>query len=260
MPVPDPDVSAGMCSVTLRQLPVRRVVEIAASAGLACIEWGADVHVPPGDRSGAEQASALGLEAGIRVASYGSYFRAGRDGPDDFAPVLASAVALGAPRIRIWAGDVGSAEATPHQRRAVTAVVRSVADRAVDVGVQLAFEFHGGTLADTAESALRLLHDVDHEGVRTYWQPPVGAADSDALQSLECVLPWVTAVHVFSWWPGVQRLPLQAREPLWCSVFGLLRCSARRHDALLEFVRDDDPARVAADSAVLVRLATGVTP
>jgi sugar phosphate isomerase/epimerase len=257
MPVPVPDVSPGMCSVTLRHLSVQRVVEVAASAGLACIEWGADVHVPPGDIPGAKQTCAVGLDEGIRVASYGSYFRAGRDGADAFAPVLATAVALGAPRIRIWAGDVGSADATPEQRRSVTAVVRSVAERAVDVGVELAFEYHGGTLTDTTGSALRLLHDVDHAGVRTYWQPAVSAADTDALQSLECMLPWVTAVHVFSWWPGVQRLPLQAREALWGAVFGLLRRSAQRYDALLEFVRDDDPARVVVDAAALVRLATG---
>jgi sugar phosphate isomerase/epimerase len=259
MPVPAAPLSTGMCSVTLRHLPVRRVVEVIASAGLACVEWGGDVHVPPGDVRTAKETRAVGLDGGVRVASYGSYFRPGRDGADAFAAVLATAVELGAPRIRIWAGDVGSAAASTEQRHAVVAVTRAVAERASDVGIQLAFEYHGGTLTDTADSTVRLLDDVAHEGVRTYWQPPVDAADTDALASLERVLPWVAAVHVFSWWPGVQRLPLPAREPLWRAVFGALGRTGRRYDALLEFVQGDDPAHVAADGEALVRLAGDVT-
>jgi 3-dehydroshikimate dehydratase len=241
----------GMCSVTLRQLGADHVLDVAAKAGLACVEWGADRHVPPGDRRAATEVRRRGDDRGVDVASYGSYFRAGADDPADFDAVLATAVALGAPRVRIWAGGTGSADATAEHRRAVVAGARAAAARAADAGVQVAFEFHGGTLTDSAGSTLDLLDAV--EGAGTYWQPPVGMGDEQALAGLEAVLDRVAAVHVFSWWPQRERLPLPAREALWRGAFDLLR--GRDLDCLLEFVPGDDPAAVATEAAALRRLA-----
>jgi hypothetical protein len=42
-------IRPGICSVTLRQLPVDEGVAVSAAAELACIDWGADIHVPPGN-------------------------------------------------------------------------------------------------------------------------------------------------------------------------------------------------------------------
>jgi 3-dehydroshikimate dehydratase len=95
---------------------------------------------------------------------------------------------------------------------------------------------------------------VDHPAVGAYWQPPVGASHHDAVTGLEQVLPWVDAVHVFSWWPGEHRLALDARAALWRSVADVLHGSGRQYDALLEFVRDDDPAQVRTDAATLTEL------
>lgn len=83
----------GMCSVTLRQLSARHVLDVAATAGLACVEWGADRHVPPGDPRAAAEVRRRGLDLGIEVSSYGSYFRAGTDHPADFDAVLAAEAA-----------------------------------------------------------------------------------------------------------------------------------------------------------------------
>ncbi|MFV2020706.1 sugar phosphate isomerase/epimerase family protein [Micromonospora sp. LOL_023] len=256
MPATDQVFHSGICSVTLRREPAFTVLDIAARAGLRGIEWGGDVHVPPGDTRAAALVRAASQDRGVAVASYGSYFRAGGDPAEDFAPVLASAVALGAPRIRIWAGTVGSGEASADQRHAVGHATRAAAEQAAAAGIELSFEYHSGTLTDTAESTLRLLADVDHPAVRTYWQPPVDLPDAAALDDLRQVLPWVSAVHVFSWWPGYQRLPLTARDRLWHDVFGLLRGTGRDYDTLLEFVVDDDPALVATEGAALAQLAT----
>ena len=42
-------VRAGLCSITFRSLDVATIIDLAVSAGLDGIEWGADVHVPVGD-------------------------------------------------------------------------------------------------------------------------------------------------------------------------------------------------------------------
>src|SRR4051812_22679647 len=234
----------GLCSVTLRRLSVPEVAAVAARAGLAAIEWGADVHVPPGDLTAADAA-----RDAFPVAAYGSYFRAGEE--QDFAPVVRTARRLGAPRIRIWAGRVGSAEATPEQRAAVVDGVRAAADAAD--GLEVALEFHGGTLTDTAESALALLDEAGRESVRTYWQPPQGVRDAAALAGLRLGKPRPAPLHVFSWWPRDERLPLSARADLWREALGL----AGAVDALLEFVPGDEPDAVVRDAATLRELADG---
>jgi hypothetical protein len=223
--MPTPYLSLGLCSVTLRALSIEDVVAVAAGAGLACIEWGGDVHVPPGDLEAARRARTATLDAGLRVASYGSYWRCS----GDFAPVLASARELGAPRVRIWAGT--SESSLPE----VAAAAREAA-RSIDV----AFEFHGGTLTEDIDSALEL---IALSGVPSYWQPPQDMPDAAAIATLER-LPHVPAVHVFSWWPGDTRLRLREREDLWRAVFAVFT----RGDALLEFVPGDDPALVAEEA------------
>jgi sugar phosphate isomerase/epimerase len=227
--------------VTLRAQSPVEVVRIAAAAGLQAIEWGGDVHVPPGDERAARTARQATEDAGLAVASYGSYYRS--DG-DSVGPIVATAAALGAPRIRIWAGSVGSAEASVAEWNAVVDGARAMRSAAGAAGIDVAFEFHRGTLTDDPAAALKL---VTETGVDTYWQPPVGLADDDALDGLRTVLDHVRALHVFSWWPTTERLPLAHRKTLWRKAFGLVPPI----DALLEFVPDDDPASIATEAATL---------
>lgn len=226
----------GMCSVTARHLPADAVLEAAAQTGLACIEWGADVHAPPtGDLSGLARATEA---AGLAVASYGTYWRATPD--DDGVVLLGAARVLGCTRLRIWAGTSGSAEASPAERAAVVRRVQALADEAASQGLELAFEHHDRTLADTVGSTLDLLAEVDRPNVGSYWQPRVGEPAEVALAGLARLLPHVRAVHVFSWWPRHERLPLEARSDLWQPALEMLASTGRPTDLLLEFLPADD--------------------
>ena len=99
----------GLVSVTFRTLAVERVIELVSQAGLNSIEWGGDIHVPPTNPSWAKEVGKMTRESGLEVSSYGSYYRAGSlsDG-QSFESILDAAVALGAPSIRVWAGNQGS--------------------------------------------------------------------------------------------------------------------------------------------------------
>ncbi len=229
----------GLCSVTARHLPAAQVVEVAARAGLTCVEWGADVHAPTGSGGHAlRELAAATSAAGLAVASYGSYWRATPG--DDGTEVLDAARALGCRRLRIWAGTAGSADATAAGRAAVAGRVRDLADRAAQHDLELAFEHHDGTLADTVDSTLDLLAEVDRPNVGTYWQPRVGEPAAVAVAGLEALLPHVRAVHAFSWWPGHTRVPLAERADLWTGVLAVLTAAGRDVDVLLEFLPDDD--------------------
>jgi 3-dehydroshikimate dehydratase len=229
----------GLVSVTFRRLPVPEIVDLLSRSGLRAVEWGGDVHVP--DVTAARATAARCADAGIEVAAYGSYYRAGAGAP--FDDVLRTAVALGAPRIRVWAGQHGSA-AEP-DRRAVVDDIARVAALAASDGVTVCLEYHANTLTDTLESTVDLLVEVP--AVRPYWQPPIGGSPADALVAVETLRP-VTA-HVFTWSDTGVRLPLADGEALWRPVLSTMDYGY----ALLEFVRDDDPAAFAEDAATLLR-------
>ncbi|SEQ44264.1 TIM barrel protein [Arthrobacter sp. OV608] len=245
--MPDAEFTTGLCSVTLRGLSIEGVLESASAAGVAGIEWGADVHVHNVDS--AARARTGTAAAGLEVLSLGSYYRAGSFG--DFRSVMAIATELGAPRIRIWAGGEASGEATPSQWDAAVEDTRRIAGLAQAGGIRLAFEYHGGTLTDSPETTLELLRQVDRSNVGTYWQPAVGLDDGQALESLRCLMEHVVGVHCFSWWPSIERLPLRARRQLWTDVSSMLGTSGKDMDVMLEFVVGDLRENVITDARFL---------
>ncbi|MGO4860067.1 sugar phosphate isomerase/epimerase family protein [Arthrobacter sp. 2MCAF14] len=150
-------LTAGICSVTLRQLPIQSVVASASQAGLDGIEWGTDTHLK--HDAEARTASRLCRSRGLRVLSLGSYYRLGDF--TGFDVVLSRAQAAGAPRIRVWAGGKGSAEASRGDWSAVVGDAQRISDLAAAAGIQIALEYHGRTLTDSTLSTLRLLDRID---------------------------------------------------------------------------------------------------
>lgn len=243
-------IRPGLCSVTFRQLTPERIVTLAADAGLEVIEWGGDVHVPPGDTARAAEVARATADAGLASCSYGSYFRAGAE--EELTPILDSAEALGVDRVRIWAGAVDVADATDADWASTVERLRSAASEAEERGIGLALEFHSGTLAATAPATLRLLDEVASPALTTYWQPTVAASVDAVLDEYRALAAQTSAAHVFSWWPARERLPLRARDALWTRFFAEARAAERPpRDALLEFVPGDDPAVLASEAATL---------
>jgi len=242
-------MKCGLTSVTFRKLDWREVIEIARKCRLDCIEWGGDIHVPPGEISLAREVYQAAVSAGLSVQSYGSYYRLGAGGP--FEPVLATAKELRAGTIRVWAGTKASARYSAEEFARAADDARTIADMAVGHGITIAFEYHRNTLTDTSEGALALLAAVGRDNVRTYWQPNPDLTHEQRLEGLAAVLPWLENVHVHvAQRPGDGvSLPLEAALPQWRAYFDVIGGQARA--ALIEFVRDDDPAQCARDAAHL---------
>jgi 3-dehydroshikimate dehydratase len=242
----------GMCSVTLRAEAPGAVIERAVAAGLDSIEWGSDVHLPAGDLDLAEAMGRRTREAGLTVCSYGSYvgFPWARGVPERFDAVLETAQALGAPRIRVWAGPHGSEAADVDARTRATDDLREMVALAAAAGVEVAVEFHGGTLADTAASTRQLLTDLGG-AASTYWQPRVGATDDEALGDLAALASDVSTVHVFSWGSSYDRHPLAWRRDLWTRALPRIASSPRITDLLLEFLPADDADLLPTEAAEL---------
>lgn len=242
----------GLVSITFRQLTPAEIIALVAQAGLSGIEWGGDVHVPPGDPAQAQTVARMTAEAGLQVAAYGSYYRLSHPDSGPFEAVLQTAVALGAPAIRVWAGRQGTDQADEVYWQAVVDDSRRCADLAAEAGITLVYEFHGNTLTDTNEAARTLLERVNHPHLKSYWQPPRYSKLADNLAGLEAVFPWLYGLHVFTWHAETgQRLPLVEGADLWAQY--LAKASAKGEDqfALIEFVVDDAPEQFLRDAATL---------
>jgi sugar phosphate isomerase/epimerase len=252
-------VLPGLCSVTLRALPVGEVIDLAARAGLAGIEWGGDVHVPPGDIAAAGRVAALSSEAGLTCPSYGSYLQPDAS-DDDIESVCRTASTLGATNVRVWT-PVGEASAgTSDARRAeIAAGLAHVASLAANHGLSVGIEFHGWTLTDTAASAVSLVEAAEAENLFTYWQPIYWDStlldDPDGqVAEFDLLTRHLAHMHVY-WWRGLDRFPLATGE---LAVQPALRratidgrWSGRDRYAFLEFVENDDPEALMRDAATL---------
>lgn len=222
---------------------------------LTSIEWGGDIHVPHGNMATAAEVGELTRSAGLSIAAYGSYYRLASPCGSDFPTVLATALALQAPVIRIWAGSSGSRKSSAWHRKAVVEDALRCADLAGSRGICLAYEFHERTLTDTTESALELLDRTAHPFIKTLWQPPHGQPLESCLASLRAILPRLQHIHVFHWWPDSScRRPLAEGRNRWQAYATELRRQEVYCPLLLEFVRNDDPALLAEDAAVLRQL------
>lgn len=265
----------GLCSLTLKHLPPSEILSVATAAGLQAIEWWGGAHLPPGDLSAAKTLGNLTRRAGLRISSYGSYYRAGvseKDGPS-FARVLATAVALGAPTVRVWAGDKNFEETPPAQLAAILEDTARIAGLAAAEGLSVTFEFHGGTLTNSAANARHFAALMPHPGISFSWQPPHGFAAAQNLEGLDGLLDRLSTIHVYHWTLGAweknlfseaERTPVWPddfhRHPLadgfteWSAYLARARTTGRDHCALLEFVRDNSVEQFQADAATLVQL------
>ena len=244
----------GLISVTFRPLPCEEIIRLAAENGLRCVEWGGDVHVPPGDPANARRVGAATRAAGLEVSSYGSYYRLGTHGDAyqaAFREILLTAEALGAPLIRIWAGAAGSAETTEARRAALTAEAKALAGDARAAGLTLALECHNGTLTDRWPSAVRLLEDVGADNLLSYWQPNERLSVAENLEAEAALLPYAAHLHVFHWpSPGV-RLPLADGREAWTCYLAAAAADGRDRRCMLEFMPDDDPASLPREADAL---------
>ncbi len=244
----------GITSITFRQLTTNEIIALVKQSGLDGIEWGGDIHVKPGDTDTAKAVGEATRAAGLRVLSYGSYLHVdGSAGIEEaFAPVLASALALGAPIIRVWPGGREPAKADENYYADNAKALRILGELAAPHGITVATEYHRGTLTENAESALKLMSAVNCPNVGTYWQPNPDISFEDNCREAAAMKPFLVNTHVFQWTVGNVRYPLADGNDVWPKFLTAMELDHSRQHAIIEFVKDDSPERFLDDAATLL--------
>lgn len=250
-------LKAGLLSITFRQLVREEVMRLCERNEMKCLEWGGDIHVPHGDIATAQAVRQQCENAGIKLPSYGSYYRAGVSEAKGLTldAVLDSASALGVQTVRVWAGNQGSNEVEASDWQRVADDLHRCCEHAAERDMTISLEYHGGTLTDTFATTQQLLERVDHPALYTYWQPRSrDMSTEEQVQQLEQLRDHVTHLHVFAWTHESKRPtrhPLTEHEERWQAFLKAADTRDVTRYAMLEFVKDDDPIQFAVDAATL---------
>jgi copper chaperone CopZ/sugar phosphate isomerase/epimerase len=239
----------GLVSISFRKYGVKEIVGAAAKAGLKAVEWGGDVHVPPGDVRAAAETGRLTREAGLFVPSYGSYYRitgeaaAAGSVPDEFKKVCESALALEAGIVRVWGGTRSPDKYTPDEFGAICAEADMIGEYTGRNGLKVALECHNYTVTEDYGSALRFIDGTGNGNVYLYWQPNQFRPFGYNIDSARAMNPHVLSVHVFNW-NASSRFPLRDGKKEWEAYLGILSrepwpSGVDSRGLMLEFMHDD---------------------
>lgn len=246
----------GLVSAKAPQLSVSEVIRLASETGLRAIEWAADGPIPVGDTAAAARAGASCRAAGITVCAYGTAYRAGSTDASVFPELLRTARALGARSIQVWAGDLGSSDASLADWARTVHALRTAVDAAGEFGIRVGLRYRRSTLADTLPAAQQLFREVSQDNLRASWQPTPGQSPADALTEFHALLPGLSIVELPGW-PGQDDAgrsapALAAHAGLWQPILGELAAAAETRYAMLTAAPDASPESVRRDAATLL--------
>lgn len=184
----------GFTSTSFRQIKsIEKVVKIAAESGVDCIEWGGDIHVK--NLENAQLAKKLCDRAGIKVSSYGSYYRVGSCNTAEWENICRIASATGAKSVRVWLGDKDSEKTDASTYEKLVSDAKKICRIANDFGLTVCPECHDNTFNNNTDAFLKIHGDVAFDNFRTYFQSHYRRLDYD-LDRIERTLPFTESVHI----------------------------------------------------------------
>ena len=237
----------GLVSISFRKHSPKEILEAMKKAGLACIEWGSDVHAPCDDEANLAYLVQLQKEYGIECSSYGTYFRFGESDLGELANYIKAAKILGTDILRLWCGAKNSQDYSAAEKEALFAECKEAAKIAEAEGVVLCMECHNNTYTNTKESALELMQAVDSKHFRMYWQPNQYRTIDENILCAKLLDEYTYHLHVFNW-EGNNKYPLAEGKEIWKKY---LACFTKDKYLLLEFMPDGQIESLQAEANAL---------
>lgn len=242
----------GMTSLTLRNHTVADVIQCAKNANLSGIEWGvSDEHLPLCDVARAEEIKELSREAGLEIFSLGSY--CDMDDREICDRTLDTAVILGAPIIRIWAGTKYSRDCSDEYKKMIVENTIYLAEKAEKHNIVIGFEYHASTLAENPDAAIWLVKAVNRNNVGLYWQPDYNLSPEENRLDRDRVLPFcIGNLHIQNYSEECSYQPLSEIEDVLHLYYDDLKHEDYR--LMIEFVKDGKVESLNADAETLKKV------
>ena len=187
------NLKIGVASVTFRNKTISEVVQIAEKADVRYIEWGADVHVRTIDD--AKKAKVLCDEKGIKISSYGSYYRAGACDKDKWEEICRIAEIMSASSVRVWLSDKDSEKTRDEEYKTLLEDLKSMCSVAEKYNLLVCPECHDNTFNNNTDAIIRLKNDLNKENFRTYFQSRYFRFDYD-MDRIDRTFDFTENVHV----------------------------------------------------------------
>lgn len=243
----------GLVSVSFRQHSPAQIIDAAARAGLCCIEWGSDVHLPPGATATAHQIRRTMQDAGLFASSFGSYFRIGVDAADAFPAVLETAGEIDAPIIRVWGYDRPLSQVDDGTLEKLIRDATDIAEQAETAGVKVCLECHPGTLTEEYRDAVRFVESVGMDSFGMYWQPNQHKDTAYNLAAATALAPMTACIHAFHW-IGEGHYPLADGAEIWRDYLAIFKNAGCEIPVLLEFMPDGKLETLEREATTLLSL------
>ena len=186
----------GFTSTSFRQIKsFEKIVDIARDSGVDCIEWGGDVHVK--DIAGAAKVKKLCDDAGIKISSYGSYYRVGSKNASEWEKICKIAHTMGAESVRVWLGKVDSEKTDDATYKNLVEDAKVICSVAKEYGLIVCPECHDNTYNNNTDAFLKIQKDIGCDNFKTYFQSRYKRKEYD-IDRIERTLPFIQSVHI-SW-------------------------------------------------------------
>ncbi len=184
----------GFTTTSLRQIKsLEKIVKIAVDSGVDIIEWGGDIHIK--DIKTAEYAKKLCDENGIKISSYGSYYRVGSCDNEKWERICKIASALGAESVRVWLGKRDSEKTDEKTYKILIEDTKIICKTAMEYGLFVCPECHDNTYNNNTEAFLKILEDTNTKNLGTYFQSRYKRLSYD-LDRIKKTLPFIKSVHI----------------------------------------------------------------
>lgn len=240
----------GLVSISFRSLSAEEIIRNVSKVNLEFVEWGSDIHAPFDNNESVLSIKRLSEEYGVKTSSYGTYFRIGKDKPEDIIQYFKAAKTLGTNVLRIWIGSRGSADYTSEEKKQLYNNCITAAHLAEKEGIVLCCECHPKTLTDTVDSTMELMQGVGCDNFRMYWQPNQFMSVEDNLLFAKKTAPFTVNIHVFNW-KEKEKYPLSEGIQTWKKYLEYFDGSQK---LLLEFMPDDRIESLSSETEALQKI------
>jgi sugar phosphate isomerase/epimerase len=180
---------------------LRQLLPAIAGAGYDAVEtWQNHVALLGSDEIGALKEAAAENEIRFPIVGmYPSFHLEGEERRQElhrFDEMIKIGGRLGFDLLKVMSGGVSSEDMTPDVWDRSVAFVREVLSRTHQWGVDIAFELHGGTVADDPETLLRFFDEVGSERLKVCWQPLGFQSTEPAIELYDRLSDRVAHLHL----------------------------------------------------------------